>query len=150
MSLYSLSFRIETILRQSEELRNIKHQENAAGISIPLFSGSYRANIKSAKFKTQIAQTNADYDQTVLQGQFQQQLNEVLKYKEGLSYYKTQAVPQAELIISSTQKSFDNGAIGYIEYFQNINQGLTLKFNYLETLNGYNQAIISLEYLIGQ
>ena len=121
-----------------------------AGISIPLFSGSYRANIKSAKFKTQIAQTNADYYQTVLQGQFQQQLNEVLKYKEGLSYYKTQAVPQAELIISSTQKSFDNGAIGYIEYFQNINQGLTLKFNYLETLNGYNQAIISLEYLIGQ
>jgi len=121
-----------------------------AGISIPLFSGSYRANIKSAKFKTQIAQTNADYYQTVLQGQFQQQLNEVLKYQEGLSYYKTQAVPQAELIISSTQKSFDNGAIGYIEYFQNINQGLTLKFNYLETLNGYNQAIISLEYLIGQ
>ena len=121
-----------------------------AGISIPLFSGSYRANIKSAKFKTQIAQTNADYYQTVLQGQFQQQLNEVLKYKEGLSYYKTQAVPQAELIISSTQKSFENGAIGYIEYFQNINQGLTLKFNYLETLNGYNQAIISLEYLIGQ
>ncbi len=121
-----------------------------AGISIPLFAGSYRANIKSAKFKTQIAKTNADYYQTVLQGQFQQQLNEVLKYKEGLSYYKTQAVPQAELIISSTQKSFDNGAIGYIEYFQNINQGLTLKFNYLETLNGYNQAIISLEYLIGQ
>lgn len=121
-----------------------------AGISIPLFSGSYRANIKSAKFKTQIAQTNADYYQTVLQGQFQQQLNEVLKYKEGLNYYKTQAVPQAELIISSTQKSFDNGAIGYIEYFQNINQGLELKFNYLETLNGYNQAIISLEYLIGQ
>ena len=121
-----------------------------AGISIPLFSGSYRANIKSAKFKTQIAQTNAEYYQTVLQGQFQQQLNEVLKYKEGLNYYKTQAVPQAELIISSTQKSFDNGAIGYIEYFQNINQGLELKFNYLETLNGYNQAIISLEYLIGQ
>jgi heavy metal efflux system protein len=121
-----------------------------AGISIPIFSGSYRANIKSAKFKTQIAQTNADYYQTVLQGQFQQQLNEVLKYQEGLNYYKTQAVPQAELIMSSTQKSFDNGAIGYIEYFQNINQGLSLKFNYLETLNGYNQAIVSLEYLIGQ
>ncbi|HLU85672.1 MAG TPA: CusA/CzcA family heavy metal efflux RND transporter [Vicingaceae bacterium] len=121
-----------------------------AGISIPLFSGSYRANIKSAKFKTQIAQTNADYYQTVLQGQYQQQLNEVLKYQESLGYYKEQAIPQANLIISSTQKSFDNGAIGYIEYFQNINQGLTLKFNYLETLNGYNQAIISLEYLIGQ
>lgn len=120
-----------------------------AGISIPLFSGSYRANIKSAKFKTQIAQTNADYYQTVLQGRFQQQLNEVLKYRESLNYYKDQALPQAELIISSAQKSFDNDAIGYIEYFQNVDQGLKLKLNYLETLNGYNQAIIGLEYLIG-
>ena len=29
-------------------------------------------------------------------------------------------------------------------------KGLELKFNYLNTLNGYNQAIINLEYLIGQ
>ena len=120
-----------------------------AGISIPIFSGSYRANIKSAKFKTQIAQTNADYYQKVLQGRFQQQLNEVLKYRESLNYYKDQALPQAELIVSSAQKSFDNDAIGYIEYFQNVDQGLKLKLNYLETLNGYNQAIIDLEHLIG-
>jgi len=121
-----------------------------AGISIPLFFGSYRANVKSAKLSREIAQTNADYYQTVVQGQYQQLLNEVLKYQSSLSYYKEKAIPQADLIINNTQKSFDNGAINYVEYFQNINQGLALKFNYLETLNGYNQAIINLEYLIGQ
>jgi cobalt-zinc-cadmium resistance protein CzcA len=67
-----------------------------------------------------------------------------------LSYYKDKAVPQAELIIESAQKSLENGAINYVEYFQNLNQGLELKFNYLNTLNEYNQAIIDLEYLIGQ
>jgi cobalt-zinc-cadmium resistance protein CzcA len=121
-----------------------------AGIAIPLFFGSYRANVKSAKLNRQIAQTNADYYQTVIQGQYQQLLNEVLKFQGSLNYYKDKAVPQANLIINNTQKSFDNGAINYVEYFQNINRGLALKFNYLETLNGYNQAIINLEYLIGQ
>jgi cobalt-zinc-cadmium resistance protein CzcA len=121
-----------------------------AGISIPLFYGSYKASIKSAKLKEHMAQTNADYYQTVLQGQYEQQLQEVIKYKGSLSYYNDKAVPQANLIIGNAQKSFENGAIGYVEYFQNLNQGLELKFNYLNTLNGYNQAIINLEYLIGQ
>ena len=48
------------------------------------------------------------------------------------------------------EKSFENGAIDYVEYFQNLNQGLQPKFNYLNTINGYNQAITDLEYLIGQ
>ena len=97
-----------------------------------------------------MAETNASYYSTVLQGQYEQQLQEVLKYQSSLIYYKDQAVPQAELIIGNAQKSFENGAIDYVEYFQNLNQGLELKFNYLNTLNGYNQAIINLEYLIGQ
>ena len=121
-----------------------------AGISIPLFFGSYTASIKSAKLKEQMAQTNADYYNTVLQGQYEQQLQEVLKYQGSLIYYKDKAIPQADLIIGNAQKSFENGAIDYVEYFQNLNQGLDLKFNYLNTLNGYNQAIINLEYLIGQ
>ena len=121
-----------------------------AGISIPLFYGSYKASINSAKLKADMAQTNAEYYSTVLKGQFEQQLREVLKYQGSLSYYRDKAIPQADLIIGNAQKSFENGAIDYVEYFQNINQGLELKFNFLNTLNGYNQAIISLEYLIGQ
>ncbi|MEQ9187732.1 MAG: CusA/CzcA family heavy metal efflux RND transporter [Cryomorphaceae bacterium] len=121
-----------------------------AGISIPLFYGSYKASIKSAKLKEQMAQTNADYYHNVLQGQYEQQLQEVLKYRGSLSYYRDKAVPQANLVIGNAQKSFENGAINYVEYFQNLNQGPELKLTYLNTLNGYNQAIINLEYLIGQ
>ena len=121
-----------------------------AGISIPLFFGSYNGNIKAAQFKTEIAQTNVDYYETKLKGSYQQQMQEVLKYQNSLNYYKEKAIPQADLIIENTQKSFDSGSIGYVEYFQNLNQGLELKFNYLELLNGYNQTIINLEYLIGK
>lgn len=121
-----------------------------AGVSIPLFYGAYKAKIKSATMMEQMAQDNANYYQTVLQGQYEQHLQEVLKYRGSLDYYKEKAIPQANLIIGNSQKSFESGAINYVEYFQNLNQGLELKFNYLNTLNGYNQAIIDLEYLIGQ
>ncbi len=121
-----------------------------AGISIPLFYGSYKADIKSAKLKRQIAETNANYYSIILQGKYEQKMQEVLKFKSSLNYYKEKAVPQADLVIANAQKSFENGAINYIEYFQNLNQSIQLKFNYLNTLNGYNQAIINIEHLIGQ
>ena len=120
------------------------------GIAVPLFFGSYKAGVKSAKLKKEIAQTNASYYHTVLQGQYEQQLQEVRKLQVSLNYYTEKAVPQAELIITTAQKSFEFGAIGYVEYFQNLNQGLVLKFNYLKTLNEYNQAAINLEYLTGK
>ncbi|WP_020531080.1 CusA/CzcA family heavy metal efflux RND transporter [Flexithrix dorotheae] len=120
------------------------------GISIPLFYGSDKAKVKMAKLNGQMAQTKADYFNTVLHGQYEQQLQAVIKFRSSLDYYKDKAIPQAELMIQNAQKSFENGAIGYVEYFQGLNQGLQLKFYYLNTINGYNQAVTNLEFLIGQ
>ena len=120
------------------------------GLAFPLFYSSYNADIKSAQLTKQMAETNANYAQAVLLNQFEQQLLEVEKYQASLAYFETTAVPQAWLIVENAQKSFDNGAIGYIEYFQNLNQGLQLRLNYLNTLNAYNQAVINLEYLMGE
>jgi cobalt-zinc-cadmium resistance protein CzcA len=118
-------------------------------IIIPVFFGSYKANVETAKLKMVIAQTKAIYYNNVLSGEYEQQLQEVLKFRGSLSYYQEKAVPQADLIIENAQKSFENGAINYVEYFLNVNAALKLKFNYLNTLNGYNQSVINLEYLIG-
>lgn len=120
-----------------------------AGVSIPLFYGANKAEVRSAQLKTEMAQTNAAYLQTQVQGEFQQQLQRVLKYQSSLSYYRDKAVPQAERILSNAQKSLENGAIDYVEYVQNVDQALELKLGYLNTLNEYNQAIIDLQYLIG-
>lgn len=121
-----------------------------AGIAIPLFFGSYKADIKAAGLREQMAKTNLEYFQTTIQGQFRQQVEEVNKFRNSLDYYNEKAIPQANLIIDNAQKSFESGNIDYVEYFQNLNQALNLKFNYLNTLNGYNQSVINLEFLIGQ
>ena len=121
-----------------------------AGLTIPLFFGSYKANIESAKLKQEMAQTGAEYMENSIKGRYQQQLQEIIKHRYSLDYYHDKALPQADLILENAQKAYQGGAIGYVEYFQNMNQGLQLKFDHLSTLNKYNQSIIELEYLLGQ
>lgn len=121
-----------------------------AGITIPLLFGSYKAEIKAASLREQMAKTDLEYFQVTIQGQFRQQVEEVNKFRNSLDYYNEKAIPQANLILNNAQKSFESGNIDYVEYFQNLNQALILKFNHLNTLNGYNQAVINLEFLIGQ
>ena len=119
------------------------------GLSIPLFYGSYKSNIKESKLETEIQTIESQYYINQTLGAYENQLQEVLKYKMSLEYYDLKAIPQADLLLNNAQKSFENGAIEYVEYFQGVNQGLALKINYLNTLNGYNQSLISLEYLLG-
>jgi cobalt-zinc-cadmium resistance protein CzcA len=120
------------------------------GVSVPLFFGSGKAQVNAARIQTEIAETQASYFQNVLQSQFGQQLQEVLKYRESLNYYTEKALPQADLIMVQAQKSFENGAIDYVAYIQSMNQALQLKFGYLDAIDGFNQAVSRLEYISGK
>lgn len=121
-----------------------------AGIGIPLFFGAQKAEIKKAALQGKIAESDAFYARQTLEGAYRKQLFEIDKFRGSLNYYKNSAIPQADLIIENATKSFKGGAIDYIEYFQNLNQALEIKYTYLETLNSYNQALIQLDYLVGK
>lgn len=74
----------------------------------------------------------------------------VQKERDNLDYYEAQALNQANLILEKAQLSYQEGAINYIEYFQNINYALDIKLNYLTSINAYNQSIIQLSNLFGK
>jgi cobalt-zinc-cadmium resistance protein CzcA len=120
------------------------------GLSVPLFFGPGKAQINAARLRAEMAEAQASYYKNVLQGQYEQQLQEVQKYRESLNYYTQKALPQSGLIISQAQKSFESGAIDYVAYIQNMNQALQLRFGYLDAVNGFNQAVIRLEYISGK
>ncbi|WP_421751945.1 CusA/CzcA family heavy metal efflux RND transporter [Croceimicrobium sp.] len=121
-----------------------------AGLSIPLFFGSYRSTAQAARLKTESAQSENRYFQSRIQSEYAQQMEGIRKYQNSLQYYRQKGLPQADLILEQGQKSYRNGAIGYLEYFQSLKQALDLKMNFLQTLNDYNQALIQLEYLMGR
>ena len=121
-----------------------------ATISIPLWAKPDLARVKAAKLNQQKAETEAGYYQTVLLGEYERVVQDYLKYKYTIETYETNALPQAELILSNATKSFEGGAIDYVEYIQGLNNGLEIKNSYLNILNQYNQSIIAIEYLAGK
>lgn len=121
-----------------------------AGISIPILFFSQAVKIKAAKINELIAQNDYDYYRKLVLGEFQTLVQEYLKYKSSLEYYEKTALPQSELIIEQSSKSYNAGNIDYIEYVLNLDKALEIKTNYLQTLNDYNQSIIAIEKIMGK
>jgi cobalt-zinc-cadmium resistance protein CzcA len=121
-----------------------------AGIAIPFWFKPNASKIEALKINHQIAQTNAEYFKSALSGEFEALLQEYSKYKGSIDYYEQSALPQADLIISQSTKTYKLGDMDYLEYIMTLSRALQLKNNYLETLNHYNQSILALEFIAGK
>lgn len=121
-----------------------------AGIAVPLWFVPYTSKAKAAKIKQQAAQSNAAYFTQSLTGNYKALLGEYSKYSNSLDYYEKQAVPEASLIIDQATRSYKAGAMEYLDYILTLNRALSIKQNYLDALNNYNQTIISLEFIAGK
>jgi len=119
------------------------------GVAVAIWGKPYRARTEAAEIGRQKAENDALYFKTTLQGEYERVTQDYFKYRSTLEYYENNALPQADLILSSARKSFENGAIDYVEYIQGLNTGIDIKSNFLNILNQYNQSIIAIEYLAG-
>ncbi|GLU54867.1 acriflavine resistance protein B [Dyadobacter frigoris] len=121
-----------------------------AGIAIPVFSKSYRSKVQAAETNIQLQKKNVDYLQSQLQNQYQQQLTQLYTYQSLIEYYQTSAIPNAQTISSNASKSYQSGEISYVEYLQGIQIALDINMNYLKAIADFNQAYVSLQYLLNQ
>jgi len=121
-----------------------------AGIAIPIWSKPYTSKTKAAKWKEKAAQSDAEYFSKSLSGEYRSLIGEYEKYSNSLDYYEKQAIPEANLIIEQTTRSYRTGAMDYLDYIQNLSRSLTIIQNHLEALNSYNQTLISIEFITGK
>lgn len=120
------------------------------GVSIPLWIRPQTARVKAAEFSRLSSQSRYEQEQRNYKGELTTLGQEITKLATSLQYYKDSALPQAELILKQSTLAFQGGEIGYVEFIQALNTAADLRASYLETLNNYNQAVINLEYLLGQ
>jgi cobalt-zinc-cadmium resistance protein CzcA len=121
-----------------------------AGIEVPLWFTSFASKVKAAKIKEQVAVTDAESYSRLLQGKYQSLLDEYEKYRLSVEYYEKQAIPEAGMIIDQSVRSYKAGALDYLEYVLSLSRALSIKQNYLEALNNYNQTIINIEFITGK
>jgi cobalt-zinc-cadmium resistance protein CzcA len=121
-----------------------------AGITIPLWFVPYSSKAKAAGLSEKAAATQAEYFSKSLTGEYFSLLDEYKKYSESVEYYIQQAVPEAELIIDQSTRSYKAGVMDYLDYILNLNRGIEIKQNYLDALNGLNQTILNIEFITGK
>ena len=121
-----------------------------AGISIPLWFTPYTSRSKAAGLKEDVARTNASYYEKSLSGSYRSSLGEYAKYKNSVDYYEKQAIPEANMIIDQATRSYKAGAMDYLDYILSLSRALSIKQNYLDALNYYNQTIINIDFITGK
>ncbi|MFN6945893.1 MAG: CusA/CzcA family heavy metal efflux RND transporter, partial [Cytophagaceae bacterium] len=120
-----------------------------AGVAVPLWFKPYRSRIQSAKIEAQIAEARFEAQSLQMEITVQEQISQLIKQRNTIEYFQEKALPQANLLIDFSQKSYRAGEIGYIELLNNISEAIQIRLSYIESLNNFNQIKINLEYLIG-
>jgi cobalt-zinc-cadmium resistance protein CzcA len=121
-----------------------------AGISVPLWFVPYTSKAKAAAIGEKAAAARAEYFSKTLTGEFRSMLDEYTKYSESVIYYEKQAIPEADMIIGQSTRSYKAGALDYLEYILNLNRALEIKQNYLDALNSLNQTFLNIEFITGK
>jgi len=120
------------------------------GLSIPLWFAPHDGRVRSAELARRASESNLDYYEQSLQNQLQQASQLLQVHKNNLDYYLRSSLPNADLILKQAQVAFQQGEIGYPEYLLGIRNAISIKENYLRTLNDYNQSVIYIQYLTGK
>ena len=120
------------------------------GANVPLFKNGVKAKTKAAQFGVQAAEKENEKNKWQLNNAYKQAYLQFQKAQQQLNYYQTEGLQYASIILNAANKSYKAGDIGYIEYVQNIKEAISLKANYLQAINDYNQAVIQINYLLNK
>lgn len=118
------------------------------GIRIPLLYFGDRARVRAKKLAIEAEEYKVQNYEYRL-ASFKKQLSaQQRNYENQLSYYENEGLSLAEEITRVATKSYDAGEIDFFNYIQSLETAKRIWLEYLDALNGYNQTIIQLNYLI--
>ncbi|QEH42126.1 CusA/CzcA family heavy metal efflux RND transporter [Chitinophaga sp. XS-30] len=120
-----------------------------AGLAIPLWFKPQSAKIKAARLHRQAAEYRYQLQQKNYEGRYNEQLQQIAKFRESLQQYRNSLIPQADLMITQATKAYRSGEIGYVEYLQSLRTASEIQNDHLLVLNNYNQSMLQLQYLSG-
>ncbi|MBS1629519.1 MAG: CusA/CzcA family heavy metal efflux RND transporter [Bacteroidetes bacterium] len=120
-----------------------------AGIGIPLFFGAATARIKAEQIGVSIAGRRAKLAELTLRTQYTEAYQQLLKFRQTVSYYQSTGLQQTDEQIRIAQVAFQYGEIGYMEFVQNVSLAVQGRLQYLTALSQYNAAIINLNFYKG-
>jgi len=119
------------------------------GVTVPLSFGAKQGKAKAAKMDIEITRAQYENNRMRIKTFFNNQIQEYLKYRNQVEYYESQGLAIADELLKYAQKGYQLGEIDYVEYIRNIDQGISIRTQYLDNLKQYNLTVIEMNYLLG-
>lgn len=120
------------------------------GLALPLWMGPMKAKVKAEEKLQQAASLHYENNATQLRSQYEQAVQQFIKNRNSLEFYQRTSLPNVELLLKQSEKSYSSGDIGYAEYFLNLEQALAAQQGYLLARNDVKQAELYMAFLAGQ
>ena len=124
-----------------------RFQAVQVGVGIPLFFGSQKAKINSARTLEMIAENNYLAGLQSFKNEYATAIKHYQMQQQTVSYYEKTALQNAALITQAANQQFVNGEINYLEWTMLINNATSIKSSYIDAINHLNQTILQLNYL---
>jgi outer membrane protein TolC len=120
------------------------------GLALPLWMGPLKAKVRAEEKQQQAASLHYENNVVQLQSQYEQAVQQYIKNRNSLEFYQRTSLPNVELLLTQSEKSYNSGDIGYAEYFLNLEHALAAQQGYLLARNDVKQAELYMAFLAGQ
>lgn len=119
----------------------------SVGVTVPLFFGSKRSQLMTAKHEVELARLQLEDEMQRQEMEFGNLKKELTFARQRLDYYEREALSQAEELGRIARISYELGEIDYLEYMQNVESAVEIWMEYLDTIERYNQSVIKIQSL---
>lgn len=120
------------------------------GIAIPIWFYPNHAKVKAAQIHTKLAESDFNYNENLIEGQYKQAVTMYLKLRNSINYYQTNVLSNIELILTEAQKEYNAKEITYLDYLQMVSHAISLERNYLKVIHQNNLYVLNIEYLLAR
>ena len=130
--------------------KSARFHSGMIGVGIPLFNGAQKSLIEAQKINQLIAENNYEIGSKNLKNQYEMLFGAFEKLKSETDYYQSKGLKNAETIMKTANRLYDEGEINYLEWSILINQSLDIQNKLIDTQKMLNEKIIQLNNLTQQ
>ncbi len=118
------------------------------GIAIPLWHRPAKQKTKVAKLQKEQAEVEYELLKNELNTQLSNKIRIYNNLLQNVNFYIESALPNANEIQRNANLLYKNGEISYIEFIQNMEQAISIKFEYLDSVNELKNTETRIHFLL--
>lgn len=116
------------------------------GLAFPVWLPSKIAGTKQARIEAQMAENNYVYQLKQINMAIENLVLELNRTFKEILFYDHYALVQANQLSQRARLQFENEEIEYIEFVRQLEAAASVRLEYLDAMNRYNQTAIQLEF----